>query len=70
EKDRQGATGYDLTTFMQSNGLAFKDTGNRYTYGPDTTLKTYGIFANANVALTDDLKISAGVRHQIIDSKT
>lgn len=70
EKNRQGATGYDLTTFMQSNGLAFKDTGNRYTYGPDTTLKTYGIFANANVALTDDLKISAGVRHQIIDSKT
>lgn len=28
EKDRQGATGYDLTTFMQSNGLEFKDAGN------------------------------------------
>lgn len=70
EKDRQGATGYDLTTFMRSNGLEFKDAGNRYTYGPDTTLKTYGVFANANIALTDDLKISAGVRHQRIDSKT
>ena len=70
EKNRQGATGYDLTTFMQSNGLEFKDAGNHYTYGPDTTLKTYGIFTNANIALTDDLKISAGVRHQRIDSKT
>lgn len=70
EKDQQAATGYDLATFMQSNGLEFKDTGNRYTYGPDATLKTYGIFANTDVVLTDNLKISAGVRHQSIDSKT
>lgn len=70
EKDQQGATGYDLPTFMQSNGIAFKDTGNHYTYGPDTTLKTYGVFANANAVLTDNLKISAGVRHQSINSKT
>lgn len=70
EKDRQDATGYDLRTFMQSNGLTFEDSGKRYTYGPDTTLTNMGLFANANVAISDDFRVSAGIRHQRIHSKT
>lgn len=70
EKDQQSAKGYDLKTFMQSNGLNFAENGQHYTYGPDTTIDSMGAFVNADVKLNDKWKFTSGVRYQRIDSDT
>ena len=70
EKDQQSAKGYDLKTFMQSNGLNFAENGQHYTYGPDTTIDSMGAFVNADVKLNDKWKVTSGVRYQRIDSDT
>lgn len=70
EKDSQFAKGYDLKTFMQSNGLSFQEEGQNYTYGPNTTIDSLGVFANLNMDIADKWHMTAGARHQNIDSKT
>lgn len=70
EKDDQSAKGYDLKTFMQSNGLTFKENGQRYTYGPKTTIDSLGVFANLNMDIANNWHLTTGIRHQNINSKT
>ncbi|MFB2537727.1 MULTISPECIES: TonB-dependent receptor [unclassified Acinetobacter] len=70
EKDSQHAQGYDLQKFMQSNGLQFVSNQQNYTYGPNTTINSLGVFVDANMRLSDAWKVNAGVRHQRIDSDT
>ncbi len=70
EKDKQTYYGQDVMTFMGSNGLNIKPTGQTYFGGPDTTVNKWGAFINADVDVTDKLHASAGVRYQNIEVET
>lgn len=62
--------GNDLKTFFASNGLNVKRDGKRYTGGPDTDIDKLGVFVNADIDLTQQWHVSAGIRHQNIKADT
>ena len=68
EKDSATVQRYDLTRFMQSNGLGFSPL-NRYGFGPDVETSKLGIFAQSNLDLTDRWGVQAGVRHEKVESE-
>ena len=67
EKDSAQVQRYDLTRFMQSNGLGFTAL-NQYEFGPEVKTAKLGIFAQTNFNLTNRLGLQAGIRHEAVES--
>lgn len=50
--------------------LIYTSTGLSKGYGPDTEIQNIGAFAQSDYALTDNLNVQAGIRHQYIQANT
>lgn len=70
EKSEQTYYGQDLDQFIASNGLTSRHNGKTYSGGPETTIDKWGVFANADVDVTDKWHASAGVRYQKLQADT
>ncbi|WP_025643678.1 MULTISPECIES: TonB-dependent receptor [unclassified Psychrobacter] len=70
EESEQTYYGQDLNTFIASNGLTSRNSGTTYNGGPETTIDKWGVFANADVDVTDKWHASAGVRYQKLKANT
>lgn len=70
EYDEQHYYGHDLAKFFASNGLVAKLNGSKFDAGPDTDIDKLGVFANADIDVTDNWHVSGGVRYQNLQAET
>ncbi len=70
EESEQNYYGQNLDLFIASNGLNSRNNGITYNGGPETTIDKWGVFANADVDMTDKWHASAGVRYQRLEAET
>lgn len=68
ETDQASIRQYDLTQFMQSNGLTYTPQ-HRYSFGPDVETDKVGIFLQSQLDLTNRIGLQAGIRHESVDSE-
>lgn len=66
EKFTARQTMFDVNQAIASGGLNFRQTAGLGRY-PSFETDIWGVFAQADYDLTDDLTLSAGVRHQRVD---
>lgn len=67
EKDQASIRQYDLTQFMQSNGLSYSPL-RQYAFGPDVETDKLGFFVQSQFELTDRIGLQAGIRHERVES--
>lgn len=70
EHDEQYYYGHDLAKFFGSNGLVAELNGSKFDAGPDADIDKLGVFANADIDLTDQWHVSGGARYQNIQAET
>lgn len=68
EKDEQNIQVYDSETFRLSNGLNYEPF-NQYAFGPDVQTDKLGAFVQADLKLSDQWDVQAGVRHERVESQ-